>query len=695
VFRRYNTPLPSLPSSIYRVHFVLNFRFNLVITLITTVSILTTLLLVLSPLQVRADVLDCELIVSPTTTTRETGTTYEFDTIGSSFTGSGARWVKITRPSTDYTITGGASSGWEVSHNGTDITFTHSTQIDPGLVTFVVQATSGSSDAGPHNWKVQMSDMANGAFAKTCRGSLESVIAGISGVSPTPTLTPSPTPDTTAPTISEVFISGVSDSSVTVSWETSELANSRVNYGTSTNYDSWENDLTMKTRHTLLLVGLSENTTYHAQIQSSDAAGNVSSSSDFTFTTIKEEEYESVDVDTFFTSTDVEQTPTPEPTPTPDLTAPTVRITSPTETKFTTSPTFHGTATDNEAISIIEYSFDNGENWSEVEIEDSDDFTQVDFSFTPLLPGEGNYFIMVRAYDESENVGESEPQLLVLDRLPPAVGGNILTIGPHVIQPDEQGQYVVVAGVSLKLTLSAIGGPTQIELLANDLYFPMTQNVQTRLWSTELKLEEVGTYQLKTRSVDGAGNETTKVLNPIKVVPGGVISGAHGPLDGARLAVYVFDDQLRQFRLWRADQFGQENPQLTDKAGQYRLILPPGMYYLHMTGPYGQSLKTKIFTLSQNTPIVHHFTLRKPLGVSLGNLALPFVELGQHDVMMEFASQHSVTNVAHQVIHPLVNQPFIDLELDGVQTRVVSGKPMIISVLTQWLPQTAAQMSVN
>lgn len=96
---------------------------------------------------------------------------------------------------------------------------------------------------------------------------------------------PTSTPDVTAPVISGIAVS-VNATSALVSWVTNEPADSRVAYGTSTAYGS-ETTLasSLVTSHSQALAGLTASTTYHFQVKSKDAAGNVATSSDQVFTT--------------------------------------------------------------------------------------------------------------------------------------------------------------------------------------------------------------------------------------------------------------------------------------------------------------------------------------------------------------------------------------------------------------------------
>lgn len=656
--------------SIIRVLFVLNILF---------------LVSVFLPKSTQAMVFSCEVSVSPSTTTRDTSTVYSFSADSASYTGAGIMWMKVTRPSGDFTITNASTTDWDASTNDTDVTFTIGSQTPPPG--FTVYATSGSSDAGSADWTVEMSSSADGSNPRTCTGSLGTSINGSSSVTPTPTPTFTPTPDTTAPSISNVVISGVSDSSVTITWQTNESANSKINYGTSTSYGSSKDNGDMTTSHSLTLTDLSVNTSYHGQIQSSDGSGNTASSSDFTFATSQTTTTVTV---TTTVNTNVFVTPTPTPTPTPDLVKPKVSVSTNLAKVFVISPKVEGKATDNEGVAKVEYSVDDGKNWATVDQIDKAGEKKITFSFTPLTQGDGNYLVKVRATDLHENQSTSESQLMIIDRLPPLTGGALFSIGPQVLEPSRSGAFFTVAGLTPKLTFSAVGGPTSIDLKLNNQIFPLNQNLQTRLWSGGLPLDEVGTYTVQVEASDGASNQTVKRLPTLTVLPNGIVSDLLGPVSGARMSVYYFDVSTQSFQLWEAQQYGQQNPLSTDEVGKYRLILPPGTYYISISSALTRPLKTNIFTLTHSTPITQDFFLIKKNGVRIGQYTLGFPDFGQNDVMMKL---NEITTDEVQAAD-LVGEAFPDFNLDHVSNTSLKGKPSIISVLTTWLPQTAAQMNI-
>ncbi len=92
--------------------------------------------------------------------------------------------------------------------------------------------------------------------------------------------------DITPPVISGVEISGITETSATITWTTDEPATSHVEYGKTTDYGLTTTlDKELATSHSITLTELKPETTYHFRIKSVDEAGNEALSDDYTFTT--------------------------------------------------------------------------------------------------------------------------------------------------------------------------------------------------------------------------------------------------------------------------------------------------------------------------------------------------------------------------------------------------------------------------
>ena len=91
--------------------------------------------------------------------------------------------------------------------------------------------------------------------------------------------------DKNPPMLSNLTITNVTATSVTIGWTTDEPATTEVRYGTTGQYDALAGDLNLVTAHSITLTGLLSNQNYHFAIASADAAGNRASGPDQSFKT--------------------------------------------------------------------------------------------------------------------------------------------------------------------------------------------------------------------------------------------------------------------------------------------------------------------------------------------------------------------------------------------------------------------------
>lgn len=92
------------------------------------------------------------------------------------------------------------------------------------------------------------------------------------------------------PVISNVTAANITDSSATITWDTNELSDSLVKYGTEpANYTlTPSSNATPVLKHSIALFNLSGNITYYYVVNSTDSHGNSKESAEYTFTTLPE-----------------------------------------------------------------------------------------------------------------------------------------------------------------------------------------------------------------------------------------------------------------------------------------------------------------------------------------------------------------------------------------------------------------------
>src|SRR3989344_179627 len=154
--------------------------------------------------------------------------------------------------------------------------------------------------------------------------------------------------DLAAPSISSVAVSVLSTTSVRVSWTTNENAISQVDYGTSSgSYGGNVAGGTPKTSHSLTIEGLTAGTAYYVRSKSTDEAGNIGYSGEYSFTM-------PTPTQTITTETTVTITQTLQAKPTiiveRDVTPPSVTMATGLEGIFLKAPVVSGSATDGKGI---------------------------------------------------------------------------------------------------------------------------------------------------------------------------------------------------------------------------------------------------------------------------------------------------------------------------------------------------------
>jgi hypothetical protein len=130
-----------------------------------------------------------------------------------------------------------------------------------------------------------ISNVASGAFSGsiTKDGYASYPISG--SMSPGQTVTINAALNPIYPTISNVAVSGITWDSATISWDTDQPADSRVDYGATTSYGNYISDPTLTVAHEVTLSGLALSTTHHFKVTSTNTYGFSSSSGDCTFLT--------------------------------------------------------------------------------------------------------------------------------------------------------------------------------------------------------------------------------------------------------------------------------------------------------------------------------------------------------------------------------------------------------------------------
>jgi hypothetical protein len=629
-----------------------------------------------------ADLTSCSINLSPQLASPGSDNYFTFGIFNSS--DNPIQWVKITTPPGNYlTIESAAANGWN-SDTSDGAVFSGGVpgQLDHGSSQgFVVQAlASNNQTLAPISWSAQVSDDSHGANPISCDGDLSMAIA----------------PQPSQILISNVMLSSVSSNSATITWDTDIPATSQINYGLDDGYGSSSAlDSNLVTSHSVKLTGLTASTAYHYQVVSTTPDGGNASSGDSTFLTAIPSPPGST---TTTTSTIIIPITNPG-----DKVPPTISLTGSLPHIVKQIPAISGVAKDDQAVMAVQYSTDNGQNWLPVDSAPGLGSKQVNFSFTPVNLDDGNYTIIVKAFDGGGNAASTTPVTVVVDRLPPLVGGTLISLGPQILTPDTNNVITTLAGIDQKITMSAVGGATSITINASQVgakvnkvkAFSLTQDINSGLWSGILSFSQPGVYSLVVNSIDGAGNKTSHSLNTINVSSAArVVGQGTNKTLKAQLKLYTYDTDTSSWIVWDGSPFGQTNPQTTGANGSFKLFLPPGKYYLAVTADGYHPLVSNIFNLQKTTPLTTQLSMTKASDLKLGPIHISWPSLSSQAIDIN----PTVPKVA-QSVNPnkLIDKSFPNLTLlgtNGNNTSSISwlGRPTLLSFMVSWLPSTSEQL---
>lgn len=610
-----------------------------------------------------ANIYDCGVSVTPSSISTNTTTNLTFNIQNRDV--SPISWVQIRSPDSSYEITAGSSAGFSTTVNSVgEIVFNGGNLAASSNQDFIVSIRTNTTPSSAQQFNVQVSDAAE-VSPFQCDGT------------PSVAITATSTP--TAPTFSSLSVTVTNQTQATVTWNTDQSSSTTVDYGLTTAYGSRLSNGTLTTSHSITLPNLTPNQTYHYKITSVNSAGGTTVSEDNTFTTNSSSGTQiatSTSSTTSSTTTTASSSPTPKPTPIPDRTPPSITISTDFKKPYAKAPEIAGKISDNKGVKSADYSLDGGKNWLKIEKLKLNK-NSASFSFTPEIYEEDNYILQVRAFDTSGNLGYSSKQTLIIDEIAPKFGGVVANLGPLLV-PSKNQTYLTLPGLSQKITLSSVGGATQIALNINEETYQMTKLKLSNLWSSDLKFVSPGKYPLVADAVDGAERKTNLKLTEFIVLEQGRILHNGSTLQGAEVKVFVRDNITNKFVLWDGKQYLQDNPIKSQKDGSYSLILPPGNYFIQVDSPNFKTLQTPIFKLLETTPINSNFNLEKANSLSLGFLNLYIPDFSQ--------TTQALQNNLPAILESPVKFDLYQKNKADILKKVV-GKKSLISVINSWHPK--------
>lgn len=348
------------------------------------------------------------------------------------------------------------------------------------------------------------------------------------------------------------------------------------------------------------------------------------------------------------------------------------------------------------AISKVEVSNNFKKTWFAADVKNNS------FSFTFKNLEDANYSISARATDTVGNIGESEIQTLIVDTIPPTLGGAITIFGNQVLTPNLDKKIQAVAGVPINMTLSLKGGVTQALIVSDNESFELKPIPGTNLWTATLLFKIAGENLLILSAQDGAFNKIEKKLQTILVeAPGKVYnSSTRQPLKNVKVSIFYFDLISKSWVMWDAEGFGQRNPFLTESDGAYSFMVPAGRYYIEANLPGFHTLQSKILDFSKTSLVRFYLPLEDKPHITI---ALPFIG----SITFSFPPFSSPKTLpVLQVPENLIVQESTAFPTQALQFSLpdknnnlitlssLLGKKILLTFIAPWSPHAVDQASI-
>ncbi len=147
--------------------------------------------------------------------------------------------------------------------------------------------------------------------------------------------------------------------------------------------------------------------------------------------------------------------------------------------------------------------------------------------------------------------------------------------------------------------------PVRIEEALVLLEFDYTDPDQNGIYTAEIKAPLVeGEYEVITvMSFEdpSLGSEEIRLITVVD--PEGYVyekqEDRETRIPGAIVSLYWLNPETKQYAIWPAKNYQQENPQITDVTGRYSFLVPEGSYYLFVEAPGYLPYQGKVFQVRE------------------------------------------------------------------------------------------------
>ncbi len=157
----------------------------------------------------------------------------------------------------------------------------------------------------------------------------------------------------------------------------------------------------------------------------------------------------------------------------------------------------------------------------------------------------------------------------------------------------------VVTGFKLKIKIK----PTKPAKDITDT-FKYTEGADG-VWSADAQMPIIaGKFALRA-NINYEDGDSKEISSLVLIDPEGYVyeQTSRGELRVSNATVSLWQKDSNKWVLWTAEKYGQSNPQITDKSGQYSFLAPEGEYYIEVSSENYSSFRAQSFKLAEANPI--------------------------------------------------------------------------------------------
>jgi hypothetical protein len=350
------------------------------------------------------------------------------------------------------------------------------------------------------------------------------------------------------------------------------------------------------------------------------------------------------------------------------------------------APHLSGSVEDSSPLSSVQISYDHAKTWEPM-IEHAASRIRFNTEFHDPKR-EGVYDVMFRARDAVGNETTTIPQHIVIDRLPPNIGGIIAKIHSFIRTPTSVHLIESVEGFPITFFFSTVGGVTSGFLTLTSetktITMPLVQSFRAGIWETTMIPDRSGTY-MATLTLDDSANPPVKEKSFLLRVNAPVCQKTLPSMrSDTSVTIEAFDPATQEFFPWSAMQYGQKNTTavLIDHCRPF--FVPPGTYRLKSTSRTAMPIQTEPFSLSTDTFLSTALTYKQKRCTKIGvfSFCLPETDYQKY--------QPTKTNIPEEALIYPKNALSI-LDISALQ-EFATGTPIVMLVTNTWHPYVFEQI---